>query len=260
MGDFNKPDVLNDVEEDLTTIKDNIQSSITWLESIVGLINIPQNTKRFNVANKRFEKYVGSSWVELLAMATASLAYQIRVQIANVADLATLATTAQACSGNSLTATTANNSNNLGGSPAANYVLKVDVIDVQHGGTNATNQANAQTNLDVYGKGISDTRFAKNSDNLNLLTSVSTARNKLSVHSKAYIDASTYVTTAPSLAMGSTVLNAPSGYKYVSMNTTISFTAGSIVVTAVNSAGTSVTVNNSFSAGFTQLVVWSKIG
>jgi len=147
--------------------------------------------------------------------------------------------------------------NNLGMSEAtldARYLLESNNL------SDLVNDAMARSNLDVYSKGEVNGFFLEETQNLADLVDKPTARTNLDVYSKAYIDASTFTTTTPSVPVGSTAYSAPSGYKFSFMNTTISFTSGSVVVTAINATGTSVTVSNTTSAAYAQLIIWSKVG
>ena len=61
----------------------------------------------------------------------------------------------------------------------------VGTTAISDGGTGATTASGARTNLDVYSKVESDTKYTQKSSNLSDLTSAATARNNLSVYSQA---------------------------------------------------------------------------
>lgn len=126
--------------------------------------------------------------------------------------------------------------------------------------SDVSSAATSRTNLVVYSKTEGDARYLNETNNLSDLNDTASARSNLDVYSKSTINTPVYTTSAPSCIVGNTTVTAPSGYVYHSCNTTYSVTTGSIIVTAVNGTGTSVTINNTTSSAFTNLFVWSKIG
>ncbi len=255
-SDFDKPINTTAYTDVWAFVRDNITDVATWFDSITGS-SIPTNAKRFNDTNRRFEYWDGAAWLELLAKATT--AYDIRAAVADLADLATTATTAGACTGNAATATLATNSLQLGGVVASSYTLNTDIRSVTYGGTGSNTVAGARTNLSVYSKSEGDARYLLESNNLSDLTSASTARSNLSVYSKSEIDNPTFVSTNPSIPVGSSAVAAPSGYVFAWMGEREGSISGSVLLTAINSAGTSVTVNNTFSVTITTVrFVWKK--
>lgn len=69
MADFSKP-VLSDLYQNvLQYIRDLFADAVKWLDG-TSSTNVPTGAKRWNATTKRFEKYDGVSWVELIPKAT----------------------------------------------------------------------------------------------------------------------------------------------------------------------------------------------
>lgn len=176
-GDFNKPTTTSAYSAYSSEITNNLESLAKWMDGTSDS-NIPTDAKRFSSTNRRFEEYNGSSWGELLPMATSGQAYQIRAEYANSAAVCTgNAATSSSCTGNAATATLATNSTNLGGVASSNYTLNTDIRAVAYGGTGASSASAARTNLSVYAKSETYTKTEVDSDVATLNAAIATKAN-----------------------------------------------------------------------------------
>lgn len=79
-GDFNKPTIDDLYTAVFTLMRENMAEVAKMLDASTAT-NIPTGAKRWNATTKRFEKWSGSAWSELLAKATDS--FDMRVALAD---------------------------------------------------------------------------------------------------------------------------------------------------------------------------------